>query len=170
MTNQALKDLFVNQLQDMYSAENQIIQAVPKLIELASYPELKDALDNHLKETKNQVTRIEQVFSILNISAQQKTCEAMKGIIKEGEELVKNKTKCATLDAAIIGTAQKIEHYEMASYGTLRSFASYLKLDDEVADLLQESLDEEGAADKMLTKIAEGSFFSSGVNKEAAKC
>lgn len=169
MKNQDLFQLFIEELEDMYSSEHQIIDSLPKLINLASLPDLKEALTNHLKETKNQVRRIEKIFSILNLRAKEKTCEAMEGILKEAEELSENKTKSPSLDAAIISAAQKVEHYEIASYGTLRSFAKHLDLDNEISDLLKETLDEEAAADKKLTKIADGSFFSSGVNKEAAE-
>ena len=103
------------------------------------------------------------------MTPQEKTCEAMEGILREADEIVQNKTKSPLLDAAIISAAQKVEHYEMASYGTLRSFAKHLDLDSQIGTLLQDTLNEEGAADKKLTKIAEGSFFSSGVNKEAIK-
>jgi ferritin-like metal-binding protein YciE len=168
MKSQTLYTLFMDELEDMYSSENQIVESLPKLIKLASFPELKEALSKHLKETQHQVTRIEKIFSLLNTPAKEKTCDAMKGILKETEKMVANTTKNATLDAAIISAAQKVEHYEIASYGTLRSFAQYLELDDEIIQLLQESLNEEGSANKALTKIAEGSLFSSGVNKEAA--
>lgn len=168
MKNQGLKELFIDELADMYSAENQILQALPKLIKLASLPDLKDALTAHLEETENQVTRLEEIFSLLDLPITEKKCEGMEGILKEGEEIVENKSKSPLLDAAIISAAQKVEHYEMASYGTLRSFAKHLDLDSEIADLLQENLDEEGAADKKLTKIANGSLFSEGVNEEAA--
>lgn len=168
MNNQDLHQLFIAELEDMLSAENQIVESLPNLIRLASLPELKEALTTHLKETKNQVNRLDQIFSILSMSPAENTCEGMEGILKEAEELTANKKPSATLDAAIISAAQKVEHYEMASYGTLRSFANHLDLDSEITDLLQESLDEEGAADKKLTKIADGSLFSSGVNKKAA--
>lgn len=168
MKSQTLDKLFIDELEDMYSSENQIVESLPKLIKLASFPELKEALSNHLKETKDQVTRIEKIFGLLDLPVKEKTCEAMEGILKEAEELTKNIAKSATLDAAIISAAQKVEHYEIASYGTLRSFAKYLELEDEILDLLQETLDEEGDADKTLTKIAEGTLFSNGVNKEAA--
>lgn len=168
MKKQTLRELFTDELQDMYSAEHQIIEAMPKLIKAASQPELKDALTTHLHETKNQVKRLEEIFGLLNIAAEENTCEAMEGLLKEADELVGGKAKSSTLDAAIISAGQKVEHYEMASYGTLRSFAKHLEMDSEVIDLLQATLDEEGAADKKLTKIACGSFFSSGVNKEAA--
>lgn len=169
MKAQTLDKLFIDQLEDMFSSEKQIIESLPKLIKSASFPDLKEALTKHLKETKNQVTRLEKIFSILDISPEENTCEAMEGILKEADELVEDKAKTATLDAAIISAAQKVEHYEIASYGTLRSFAKYLELDDEIVELLQETLDEEGAADKTLTKIAEGSMFTKGINKEAAQ-
>lgn len=168
MKAQTLDKLFVDELEDMLDSENQIIASLPKLIKLATFPQLKEALSKHLKETEEQVVRLEKIFSLLDLPVEGKTCEAMRGILKEAEELVQNKARTATLDAAIISAAQKVEHYEIASYGTLRSFAKYLELDDEIVDLLQDTLDEEGAADKALTKIAEGSMFSSGVNKEAA--
>ena len=169
MKNQGLYELFMDELKDMLNSENQIVESLPKLIKLASLPELKEALSSHLKETENQVTRLKQIFSILGTKPSEITCEAMEGLIKEAEELTEDRTKSPTLDAAIISAAQKIEHYEMASYGTLRSFAKHLDLDKKIATLLQETLDEEGAADKKLTKIAEGSFFSEGVNQEAAE-
>lgn len=168
MKTLTLEQLFIEELEDMYSAENQLVEFLPKLISQASFPELKEAISTHLKETQNQVDRIEQIFSIMGHTPEEKECEAMEGLIKEAKELVENKTKSATLDAAIICAAQKVEHYEIASYGTLRSFAKYLDLDSEVVDLIKESLNEEGSADKALTKIADGTLFSSGVNKEAA--
>ena len=168
MKNQDLFQLFIDELADMYSSEQQIVASLPKLIALASCEGLKEGLSDHLEETKNQVMRIEKIFSILDMPARKIPCEAMEGLLKEAESLVKNKSKSPTLDAAIISAAQKVEHYEMASYGTLRSFAKHLDLNGEIVDLIQETLDEEGSADKKLTKIADGSLFSSGVNREAA--
>lgn len=168
MKNQGLHELFIEELEDMLSSEKQIVESLPKLIKLASLPDLKEALSHHLKETENQVIRIENIFSILEMSPSENLCEAMEGLLKEAKELVEDRSKSPTLDAAIISAAQKVEHYEIASYGTLRSFAKHLDLDSEIIDLLQETLDEEAAADKKLTKIADGSIFSSGVNREAA--
>lgn len=168
MKNNDLYNLFMDELKDMLSSENQIIVALPKMIKLASLEELKEALSHHLNETKEQVVRLKKIFSILGEKPEEITCEGMQGILGEGEEIVAGKNKSSLLDAAIISAAQKVEHYEMASYGTLRSFAKQLELDSQIAKLLQTSLDEEGAADKKLTKIAEGSFFSAGVNKVAA--
>lgn len=167
MKNQDLFDLFKDELCDMYSAEKQIIKTLPKLIKLADSEDLKEALTMHLKETEEQVDRIEQIFTILNLENKEIMCEGMQGILREGDEIVKDKIRSPLLDAAIISACQKVEHYEIASYGTLRSFAEHLSLDSEVADLIQESLDEEGAADKKLTKLAEGTFFKTGVNKDA---
>lgn len=162
-----LNDLFVDELKDMYSAENQLVQSLPKLINLASFSDLKEGLSNHWEETKNQVKRLEKIFSLLDIPAEEEFCEGMNGIIKEADEMLEGQTKSATLDAAIICCAQKVEHYEISSYGTLRSFAKYLDFEDEIIDLIQDSLDEEADADKALTKVAEGGIFTSGVNKEA---
>lgn len=168
MKNQGLLELFIDELKDMFSSEKQIVESLPLLIRAVSLDELKEALTKHLKETQNQVKRLEKIFSLLDITPKEKTCEAMQGLLSEANRIIQNKTKSPILDAAIISAAQKVEHYEIASYGTLRSFAEHLDLDSEISDLLQETLDEEGAADKKLTKIAEGSFFSSGVNREAA--
>ena len=169
MKNPDLYKVFIDELEDMLSCENQIIETLPKLIKLASSHDLKDALSSHLEETKNQVTRLDEIFSILDKPAKEKTCKGMKGILDEGDEMVKGKEKSPTLDAIIISAAQKVEHYEMASYGTLRSFADHLDLDSQIADLIQENLDEEGEADKKLTKIAEGTIFTTGVNTKASK-
>ncbi len=168
MKNQSLGKLFLDELEDVYNAELQIEESLPKLIKLASLPDLRDALTNHLRETKNQITRIERIFKILDHKAEEKNSESMEGLIHEGDEMLEKKEKSPLLDAAIIAGAQKIEHYEIASYGTLKSFAKHLNLDKEIINLIKESLDEESAADKKLTHIAEGSFFSSGVNEEAA--
>ncbi len=161
-------NLFVEQLEDMYSSEMQIIRSLPKLIKAASYSGLKDALAHHLDETKEQAHRLERIFDILDIEPEQITCEAMKGLLAEASELVRGRASSPVLDAAIILAAQKVEHYEIATYGTLRSFAKHLDVDDEVVDLIQETLDEEGHANKTLTKLADGSFFSSSINQEAA--
>lgn len=166
--NEDFFDLFVDELQDMLSSEKQIIEALPKMIKLASSPDLKEALSNHLKETQNQVKRIETIFSVIGVEPQENTCEAMEGLLKEADEIVQGKSKSAVLDAGIISACQKVEHYEIASYGTLRSWSKFLDLDSEVTDLLEDTEDEEGAADKALTKIAEGTLFTTGVNRKAA--
>lgn len=162
-------NLFVEQLEDMYSSETQIVRSLPKLIKAASYGGLKDALSNHLEETREQIHRLDRIFDILNVEPEEITCEAMRGLLTEASELVRGRVSSPVLDAAIIMAAQKVEHYEIATYGSLRSFARHLDVDDEIVDLIQETLDEEGAANKTLTKLADGSFFSSSINKEAAE-
>jgi ferritin-like metal-binding protein YciE len=169
MTRQNFHQLFVDELQDMYSAENQIIAALPHMIKSAFHSDLKEALSHHLKETKHQITRLEKVFSLLELPCESKHCKGMEGILKEGKELVGHKAPSSIVDAAIISAAQKVEHYEIASYGTLCSFAKHLHLPSEVTSLLNENLDEEGSANKKLTKLADGTFFSSGINKEAVE-
>lgn len=163
-----LNELFLDELQDMYDAENQIIESLPLMIKSASSADLKEALTKHLKETEGQVKRLEEIFSIMGKPIKGKKCDAMAGILKEAEKLISNKSKSQVLDAAIICAGQKVEHYEMATYGSLHSFAKHLELDSSIPYLIQQNLDEEGAADKKLTKLAEGSIFSSGINREAA--
>lgn len=167
--NKFAYQLFVEELENMLSCEIQIIEALPHFIKLASSKQLKEALTEHLSETKNQVNRIISIFSILGFAGKEKTCEGMKGILNEGSKAVRDKAKSPMLDATIICAAQKVEHYEIASYGTLRSFAKRLDLSKDIINLLKENIEEEGAADKKLTKIAEGSLFSEGVNKEAVE-
>jgi len=169
MKNQDLYQLFIDELADMYSSEHQIVKSLPKLIQLASLTDLKDGLKQHLEETKNQVKRIEKIFSILDLPAKEIPCEAMAGLVKEAASLTENRVQSAVLDAAIISACLKIEHYEIASYNTLRSFAKHLGLDSAVIDLIKANLDEENSADKKLTKIADGTLLFSGVNKDAAE-
>lgn len=149
-----LKDLLVLQLEDLYDAEKRLTEALPKMASAAHSPELKSAFQKHLTETKTHVTRLENVFKELGHKADRETCDAMKGLIKEGEEMIEAKGDPAVRDAALIAAAQRVEHYEMAGYGTLRNFAQRLG-HHLAADLLQETLDEEGNADKMLTEIAD---------------
>lgn len=167
MKDEGFFELFVDELKDMLSAENQIVDALPKVIQKAQLKDLKKALSEHLDETKNQVSRLEEIFHLLNLDPEEETCEAMEGLLKEADELMENRKPSPVLDAAIISACQKVEHYEIASYGTLRAFAKNLELDKKVSNLLKETLDEEANADKTLTKIAEGGFFTSGINKEA---
>jgi len=159
----SLDSLLVEQLQDLYDAENRLIDALPKMADAASSPSLKQAFQSHLEETKGQVNRLEQAFQLLDQSANRKSCEAMKGLIKEGEEMIKAKGDSAIKDAALIAAAQRVEHYEMAGYGSARNFAQRCGRQD-VADLLQQTLQEEGDADKKLTQIAESS-----INADAAR-
>ena len=148
-----LMKLFEDELKDLYWAEKAVTKAIPKMIKNSSSPELIDALTNHLSETGTQVTRLEQVFESIDKRASAKKCEAMEGIIKEGEELMESSEKGAMRDAGIISAGQKVEHYEIASYGTLRQFAETLGLTEAVS-LLEATLNEEKAADAKLTEVA----------------
>ncbi len=149
-----LRDLFTDQIKDLYDAEMRLVDALPNLADSAANPALASAFQEHLRETENHVSRLEQVFQMLNQSPDRQTCEAMKGLIKEGEQMIKAKGDQSVRDAALIAAAQRVEHYEMAGYGTARSLAHQLGLTG-AAQLLQQTLDEEKAADQKLTTIAE---------------
>lgn len=166
MSNEFYK-LFFIELKELYNVELQLVEALPNMVSAASHEKLKEAFNTHLEETKNQVKRLEQAFSILKEVPAGNECEAMKGLIHEAQEIQAQNFPSAVSDAALIGIAQKVEHYEIASYGTARTFAKHLEL-EEIVDLLQESLNEEAHADKALTSIAEGGFFTSGINTLAA--
>ena len=163
MTLRNLECVLVLQLRDLYSAEDQLISALPKMAEAASTPELKHAFQTHLQETRAQKTRLESVFQLLGKELESETCEAMQGLIAEGEEIIGMEGDPEVKDAALIAAAQRVEHYEIAGYGCARTFARQLGRND-VAEKLQETLDEEGNADKILTDIAE-----SFINSEAAR-
>ena len=150
----SLEDLLLNQLEDLYDAEHRIIRALPKMSEAAHSPDLKRAIDHHLAQTRQQVDRLDTIFRQLNKSPERETCEAMKGLLREGEEMVDAKGNPDVRDAAIIAAAQRVEHYEMAGYGTARSLAQHLGYGEAVR-LLQTTLDEENEADQKLTQIAE---------------
>jgi ferritin-like metal-binding protein YciE len=150
----SLDDLFVEQLNDLYSAENQLVEALPKMAKAASNKELKDGFQEHLKQTKEHVSRLEQIFDELGQKPGGVTCEAMEGLIKEGEEYVEEDMDENVRDAALIAAAQRVEHYEIAGYGTVRTYAKHLG-NKKAAKLLQQTLDEEGETDKKLTKLAE---------------
>ena len=156
MEMETLKDLYIEELKDLYSAENQIIKALPKMIKAASHEELKQAFTRHLKETEIHVQRVEQVCDDLGVSPKGKKCVGMEGLLKEGSELIKEKPEPDVLDAGLIAAAQHVEHYEMAGYGCVRTYARQLGYEAQ-AELLQATLDEEGNTDKLLTEIAEGS-------------
>ncbi len=162
MKLQSLSDLLVEQLKDLYDAEHRILKALPKMAKAASHPELRAAFEEHLEETKTHVDRLEQVFSILGVPAKKKTCQGIKGLLEEGEEFIKDKKMAPNVrDAGLIAAAQRVEHYEMAGYGCCRTFARSIA-ESGAEGLLQETLDEEGNADKKLTEIAE-----SAVNEDA---
>lgn len=153
-TDNNLHALFLDELADLQNAEQQLIKALPKMIEAAQSHELKSAIEAHLKETKTHAERLNQVAKSLGESLPQKPCPAMKGIIEEASQLVEEQKGKGSLDAAIIAAGQKVEHYEIASYGTVRAWAKQMG-HREAADLLGETLSEEGAADEKLTEIAE---------------
>jgi ferritin-like metal-binding protein YciE len=159
----SLQDLFISELKDLYSAENQIIKALPKMAKAASSPDLKQAFEEHLEQTHEHVRRLEQIFEKLDASPRGKKCKAVEGLIEEGKEVMSEEGDASVLDAAIICAAQKVEHYEIAGYGCARTFAGLLG-ENEAADLLQQTLDEEGETDKRLTELAESS-----VNQEAVE-
>ncbi|MES2593429.1 MAG: ferritin-like domain-containing protein [Bacteroidota bacterium] len=152
-----LMKLFEDSLKDIYWAEKALTKALPKMVKNATSEELIQAIEDHLEETEMQVQKVEQVFEVIGKKAQAKKCEAMAGLIKEAEEIMKECDKGGMRDAGIIAAAQKVEHYEIASYGTLRTFAELLGLNEAVT-LLQEILDEEKGADEKLTQIAESTI------------
>ncbi len=150
----SLRDLLVDELRDLHNAENQLIKALPKMAKAASHEELKDGFQTHLEETREHVDRLDRCFKILGQKAKGKTCHAMQGLVEEGKEAIEEDAPDAIRDAKLIGAAQRVEHYEIAAYGTARAFAQTLG-ETKVADLLQETLDEEGETDKKLTALAE---------------
>jgi ferritin-like metal-binding protein YciE len=157
-----LQELLEDELKDLYSAENQITKALPKMAKAATAPELKRAFERHLEETRRQIERLNQIGEILDIKLTGKKCKGMEGLIEEGKEVMEEDLEEPALDAGLIAAAQKVEHYEIAGYGTARTHAELLG-HSKVAKLLQQTLDEEGATDKKLTQLAE-----SVINVEAA--
>ena len=149
-----LKTLYIDELRDLYNAENQLLKALPKMAEGASSEDLKDAFEKHLEQTKSQVERLEEVFQEIGETPKGKTCKAMKGLIEEGSEILKEDGEESVIDAGIIVAAQKVEHYEIASYGSVRTFAQLLGK-DRSAELLQTTLDEESETNETLNQLAE---------------
>ena len=154
MALQSLEDLLLHDLKDLYNAENQLLKALPRMAKKASAPELRRAFEMHLKQTEAQVKRLERVFDTLDEKVKGKTCKGMQGLIEEGKEMMEEDISDDVLDAALIAAAQKVEHYEIAAYGTARTYAQMLG-NDTAAKLLQQTLDEEGETDKKLTQLAE---------------
>ena len=154
MALNSLHDLYVEELKDLYNAENQLLKALPQMAKKATAPELKAAFTEHLAVTQTQIERLNQIFTALDVSPKGKKCKAMEGLVAEGKDVIEEIGDPAVLDAALIASAQRVEHYEMAGYGCVRTFASLLGYTDAVA-LLQETLNEEGSADKKLTELAE---------------
>jgi ferritin-like metal-binding protein YciE len=149
-----LQNLFVEQLRDLYDGEKQITKALPKLIEKANNPELKDALQEHFDVTKEQINRLDQIFRMLGEKASGETCKGMKGVLAEGDSVVGDAEDNSVRDASIIASAQRVEHYEIAGYGTVRTYAKLLGKND-IANLLEQTLQEEKEADQTLSDIAE---------------
>src|SRR3981189_211396 len=158
----SLRDLLMEELRDLYNAETQLTEALPKMAEAAGSADLRAAFEHHLDETEGHVSRLEKILERLSEEVSEETCEAMKGLIKEGELIIKAEGDPDVRDAGLIGAAQRVEHYEIAGYGTARSLANRLG-ESQMAEILQQTLNEEGAANKKLTSIAE-----SGVNVAAS--
>ena len=160
-----LNDVFADQIEDLYSAETQLVDALPKVAAAAHDEKLREAIENHLEQTRGHVERLSAIKAELGIDAAQR-CKGMAGLLAEGDETVNESGAGPAKDAAIIAAAQRVEHYEIAAYGTARTLAAELGYED-VKDLLNETLSEESAADELLTKIATGGLFRSGVNADA---
>ena len=161
MDLETLNKLFVHELKDIYSAENQILEALPKMAKKASHTELKNAFEEHHRQTQEHVKRLDRIFEDLDFSPTGQKCKGMEGLIEEGEDVMEDAEDDEVRDAAMIAAAQRVEHYEIAAYGTARTYARMLG-NEEAERILQTTLDEEGETDKKLTKLAE-----SGVNREA---
>jgi ferritin-like metal-binding protein YciE len=162
MSLDSLEKLFLQELKDVYNAEKQILRALPRMIKAAESSELQQAFSKHLKETEGQVQRLERVFQELGQSVRGKTCKGMQGLLEEGKEVMEKDGEGAVIDAALIASAQKVEHYEIAAYGCLRTYAQLLGL-SQAEQLLQQTLDEEEATDEKLTELGE-----TGINEAAA--
>jgi ferritin-like metal-binding protein YciE len=158
---ESMQDLYLHELKDMYSAEKQILQALPKMASKANHNELRKAFEEHQATTEEQVRRLETIFDELGKKPGGKKCKGMEGLIEEGEELLEEDADPDVRDAALIGAAQRVEHYEIAGYGTARTYARQLGFDRQ-AELLQRTLEEEGETDERLTRLAEGR-----INREA---
>ena len=153
----SLRKLYVEELKDLYSAEKQILQALPRMAKKAKNPQLKAGFEEHARQTEEQVRRLDQIFEGLGKSPRGKKCKGMEGLLEEGKEVMQEDMDDETRDAALIAAAQKVEHYEIAGYGTVRTYAQLLG-EKEAARLLQQTLDEEGMTDKKLTQLAETSI------------
>jgi ferritin-like metal-binding protein YciE len=161
-----LKELYVEGLKDLYSAENQILKALPRMIKVASHKELKRAFTTHERQTREHVKRLERVCKELGVSPKGKKCHGMEGLLEEGKELISEKPEPDVLDAGLISAAQHVEHYEIAGYGTVRTYARQLGYEAQ-AELLQRTLDEEGETDQLLTTLATSSINIDAENNEA---
>lgn len=162
MSLDSLDTLFLDELKDIYNAEKQILRALPRMAKAAESPELQQAFQKHLKETEGQVQRLERIFKDLGQPARGKKCKGMEGLIEEGKEKLEEEGEGPVIDAALIASAQKVEHYEIAAYGCLRTYAELLGY-NQAARLLEQNLAEEEAADKKLTQLGEGGINASAV-------
>ena len=162
----SLQELLVEQLRDLYNAEQQLIKALPKMAKAATNPDLRQGFETHLEQTRGHAERLEQIFSEMDMKARGKKCAAMEGLIEEGKELMEEDAEPEVLDAGLIAAAQRVEHYEIAAYGTARTYAEVLALDN-AAKLLQQTLDEEKETDQKLTELAESSINARAVHAAA---
>ena len=162
----SLKDVLQEQLEDLHSAETQLIAALPKMAQAAHHDQLREAFQHHLEETEGHLKRVKEALSEIGIGTPTEVCEAMKGLIAEGEEIIQTPGDPNAKDVALIAAAQRVEHYEIAAYGTARQLADDCDY-SEIKDLMDQTLDEESNADKLLSKIATGGMFKSGINQEA---
>jgi ferritin-like metal-binding protein YciE len=163
----SLKDVLQEQLVDLHSAETQQIDALPRMAQAAQHDELRQAIEHHLEETRGHLNRVKESLSEIGVGSPTGMCQGMKGLIAEGEQMIDKEGDVSAKDAALIGAAQRIEHYEIAAYGTARQLANDCGY-DAIKDLMDQTLDEESHADKQLTKIATGGMFKAGINQEAA--
>jgi ferritin-like metal-binding protein YciE len=168
MTLTTVQDVFADQVADLRSAETQLVEALPKMADAATDEKLKQAFTTHLQETRGHLGRIEEIVSNLDTQVPSEECEAMKGLISEGEEIIANTTAGPVRDVALIAAAQRVEHYEISAYGSAKALAKELGFST-IADRLDDTLDEESHADDLLTKIATGGLLSSGVNQTASE-
>jgi ferritin-like metal-binding protein YciE len=167
MPKDSLRELYIDELKDLYSAETQMVKALPKLAKASSNPQLRHAFEEHLRQTSDQVTRLEQIFEMLDEKPTGKKCLGMEGLVKEGSETIGEDYEAAVKDAALIGAAQRVEHYEIAGYGTVRTFAELLGENEHVS-LLEETLAEEKAADVKLSELA-GEINSQAVQADSTE-
>jgi ferritin-like metal-binding protein YciE len=168
MQMDSLEKLYVEQLRDIYDAENQLVRAIPQMAKAASSPELRTAFEDHLEQTRGHVRRLDEIFRSLGHPSKGKSCKVMVALIEEGDEIVKSDSEPSVRDAGLIAAAQKAEHYEIAAYGTLRTFAEF-RGDRPAAQALQATLDEEYEADKVLTQMAESSINVQAAGRGAGR-
>lgn len=166
MSTRTLRELWIDQLQDLHDAETQLVNALPKMEQAATHTELKNAFREHLEETREHVQRLDEILSKVGAPGNGKTCKAMKGLVAEGEEMIREPGSGFVRDVGLIAAAQRVEHYEISGYGTAAALADQLN-EQEAKKLLKETLDEEYTADSKLNKLAMGSWIREGINEEA---